>query len=77
MQAHRAPAGSFRLRIASCAGGRFVREISGMISETMRVLPLEDAAVDFTAAYPSHSLTHQHEEVYVDYGCMETARYAD
>ena len=50
--------------------------MSGLIKDTVLVMPLEEIAVDFTADNPGDSLMHCHQQLHMDYGFMQMVRYA-
>jgi FtsP/CotA-like multicopper oxidase with cupredoxin domain len=51
------------------------RKMSGLIKDTINVMPLETVAVDFTADNPGDSLLHCHQQLHMDYGFMQMVRY--
>lgn len=53
-----------------------VRAMSGLIKDTVNVLPLQEVAVDFIADNPGDSLMHCHQQLHMDYGFMHIVKYA-
>jgi FtsP/CotA-like multicopper oxidase with cupredoxin domain len=51
------------------------RPLSGLIKDTVNVMPLETVAVDFTADNPGDSLIHCHQQLHMDYGFMQIIKY--
>ncbi len=52
-------------------------QLSGLIKDTVNVMPLQEVAVDFTADNPGDSLLHCHQQLHMDYGFMQIVKYAD
>ena len=52
------------------------QHLSGLIKDTVNVLPLQELAVDFTADNPGDSLLHCHQQLHMDYGFMQIMKYA-
>jgi FtsP/CotA-like multicopper oxidase with cupredoxin domain len=53
------------------------RQMSGLIKDTVNVMPLETVAVDFVADNPGDSLLHCHQQLHMDYGFMQILKYVD
>jgi FtsP/CotA-like multicopper oxidase with cupredoxin domain len=53
------------------------RQMSGLIKDTVNVMPLETVAVDFIADNPGDSLLHCHQQLHMDYGFMQILKYVD
>jgi FtsP/CotA-like multicopper oxidase with cupredoxin domain len=53
------------------------QHLSGLIKDTVNVMPLQTVAVDFTADNPGDSLIHCHQQLHMDYGFMQIIKYAD
>jgi FtsP/CotA-like multicopper oxidase with cupredoxin domain len=53
------------------------RTMSGLIKDTVNVMPLETVAVDFVADNPGDSLLHCHQQLHMDYGFMQILKYMD
>jgi FtsP/CotA-like multicopper oxidase with cupredoxin domain len=53
------------------------RPVSGLIKDTVNVMPLETVAVDFVADNPGDSLPHCHQQLHMDYGFMQILKYVD
>lgn len=51
------------------------RQMSGLIKDTVMVMPLQEVAVDFLADNPGDSLMHCHQQLHMDYGFMQMVRY--
>jgi FtsP/CotA-like multicopper oxidase with cupredoxin domain len=51
--------------------------MSGLMKDTVNVLPLQELAVDFLADNPGDSLLHCHQQLHMDYGFMQIVKYAD
>ena len=51
--------------------------LSGLIKDTVNVMPLQTIAVDFTADNPGDSLLHCHQQLHMDYGFMQMIRYVE
>jgi FtsP/CotA-like multicopper oxidase with cupredoxin domain len=52
------------------------RAMSGLIKDTVNVMPLQEVAVDFIADNPGDSLMHCHQQLHMDYGFMQIVKYA-
>jgi FtsP/CotA-like multicopper oxidase with cupredoxin domain len=53
------------------------QRLSGLIKDTVNVMPLETVAVDFVADNPGDSLLHCHQQLHMDYGFMQILKYVD
>jgi FtsP/CotA-like multicopper oxidase with cupredoxin domain len=53
------------------------QHLSGLIKDTVNVMPLQTVAVDFTADNPGDSLLHCHQQLHMDYGFMQIIKYTD
>jgi FtsP/CotA-like multicopper oxidase with cupredoxin domain len=51
------------------------RHMSGLVKDTVNVMPLEEVAVDFVADNPGDSLLHCHQQLHMDYGFMQIVKY--
>jgi FtsP/CotA-like multicopper oxidase with cupredoxin domain len=51
------------------------RQMSGLMKDTVLVMPLQEVAVDFTANNPGDSLLHCHQQLHMDYGFMQIVKY--
>jgi FtsP/CotA-like multicopper oxidase with cupredoxin domain len=51
--------------------------MSGLIKDTVNVMPLQTVAVDFVADNPGDSLLHCHQQLHMDYGFMQIIKYTD
>ena len=51
------------------------KQMSGLIKDTVLVMPLQEVAVDFTADNPGDSLLHCHQQLHMDYGFMQIVKY--
>jgi len=51
--------------------------MSGLMKDTVNVMPLQTVAVDFTADNPGDSLLHCHQQLHMDYGFMQIIRYVE
>jgi FtsP/CotA-like multicopper oxidase with cupredoxin domain len=51
------------------------RSLSGLIKDTINVMPLQTVAVDFLADNPGDSLVHCHQQLHMDYGFMQMFKY--
>jgi FtsP/CotA-like multicopper oxidase with cupredoxin domain len=49
--------------------------MSGLIKDTINVMPLQTVVVDFVAANPGDSLLHCHMQLHMDFGFMQMIRY--
>ena len=52
------------------------QHMSGLIKDTINVMPLQEVAVDFIADNPGDSLLHCHQQLHMDYGFMQIVKYA-
>jgi FtsP/CotA-like multicopper oxidase with cupredoxin domain len=52
------------------------QRMSGLIKDTVNVMPLQEVAVDFVADNPGNSLLHCHQQLHMDYGFMQIVKYA-
>ncbi len=52
------------------------KEISGLIKDTVNVLPYQRVAVDFLADNPGDTLYHCHMQLHMDHGFMGLIKYA-
>ena len=50
--------------------------ISGLMKDTVNVMPLDTVAVDFVADNPGDSLLHCHMQLHMDFGFMAMVKYA-
>jgi len=53
------------------------RSMSGLMKDTVNVMPLDTVAVDFLADNPGDTLIHCHQQLHMDYGFMQLIRYID
>ena len=53
------------------------QQMSGLIKDTVNVMPLQEVAVDFLADNPGDSLLHCHQQLHMDYGFMQIVKYVD
>lgn len=51
------------------------KRMSGLIKDTVNVLPLQTVGVDFVADNPGDSLLHCHQQLHMDYGFMQIVKY--
>jgi FtsP/CotA-like multicopper oxidase with cupredoxin domain len=51
------------------------KALSGLIKDTINVMPLQTVAVDFLADNPGDSLMHCHQQLHMDYGFMQIFKY--
>jgi FtsP/CotA-like multicopper oxidase with cupredoxin domain len=51
------------------------RKLSGLIKDTVNVMPLDTVAIDFVADNPGDSLFHCHMQLHMDYGFMQIVKY--
>jgi FtsP/CotA-like multicopper oxidase with cupredoxin domain len=51
------------------------KKISGLMKDTINVMPLDTVAVDFVADNPGDSLLHCHMQLHMDFGFMQLIRY--
>ena len=52
------------------------QRMSGLIKDTINVMPLQEVAVDFITDNPGDSLLHCHQQLHMDYGFMQIVKYA-
>jgi len=52
------------------------KNISGLMKDTVNVMPLDTVAVDFVADNPGDSLLHCHMQLHMDFGFMAMVKYA-
>jgi FtsP/CotA-like multicopper oxidase with cupredoxin domain len=53
------------------------QHLSGLIKDTINVMPLQTVAVDFVADNPGDSLLHCHQQLHMDYGFMQIVKYTE
>jgi FtsP/CotA-like multicopper oxidase with cupredoxin domain len=53
------------------------KTLSGLMKDTVNVMPLQTVAVDFIADNPGDSLLHCHQQLHMDYGFMQLFQYVD
>jgi len=53
------------------------RKLSGLMKDTINVMPLEITAVEFVADNPGDTLLHCHQQLHMDYGFMQLIRYVE
>jgi FtsP/CotA-like multicopper oxidase with cupredoxin domain len=51
------------------------KKLSGLIKDTINVMPLDTVAIDFVADNPGDSLFHCHMQLHMDYGFMQIVKY--
>jgi FtsP/CotA-like multicopper oxidase with cupredoxin domain len=51
------------------------KNISGLMKDTINVMPLDTVAVDFVADNPGDSLLHCHMQLHMDFGFMTMVKY--
>ncbi len=51
------------------------QQTSGLIKDTVNVMPLQEVAVEFLADNPGDSLLHCHQQLHMDYGFMQIVKY--
>jgi FtsP/CotA-like multicopper oxidase with cupredoxin domain len=51
------------------------RVLSGLMKDTVNVMPLQTMGVDFVADNPGDSLLHCHQQLHMDYGFMQIVKY--
>ena len=49
--------------------------MSGLIKDTVNVMPMQTVAVDFVADNPGNSLLHCHMQLHMDFGFMTMVKY--
>lgn len=52
------------------------RQLSGLMKDTVLVMPLDSVEVDFVANNPGDTLLHCHQQLHMDYGFMQLIKYA-
>jgi FtsP/CotA-like multicopper oxidase with cupredoxin domain len=52
------------------------KHLSGLIKDTINLMPLDTVEVDFTADNPGDTLMHCHQQLHMDYGFMQLIKYA-
>jgi FtsP/CotA-like multicopper oxidase with cupredoxin domain len=52
------------------------KQLSGLMKDTINVMPLDTVAVDFVANNPGDTLMHCHQQLHMDYGFMQLIKYA-
>ncbi len=53
------------------------RGMSGLMKDTINVMPLDTVAVDFVADNPGDTLIHCHQQLHMDFGFMQLIRYIE
>ena len=51
------------------------KKLSGLIKDTVNIMPLDTVAIDFVANNPGDSLFHCHMQLHMDYGFMQIVKY--
>lgn len=51
------------------------KKLSGLLKDTVNIMPLDSVAVDFVADNPGNSLMHCHMQLHMDYGFMQMIKY--
>jgi FtsP/CotA-like multicopper oxidase with cupredoxin domain len=51
------------------------KKLSGLIKDTVNIMPLDTVAIDFVADNPGDSLFHCHMQLHMDYGFMQIVKY--
>ena len=51
------------------------KALSGLVKDTVNVMPLETVTVEFVADNPGDSLLHCHQQLHMDYGFMQIVKY--
>jgi FtsP/CotA-like multicopper oxidase with cupredoxin domain len=51
------------------------KKLSGLIKDTVNIMPLDTVAIDFVADNPGDSLFHCHMQLHMDYGFMQMVKY--
>jgi len=51
------------------------KKLSGLIKDTVNIMPLDTVAIDFNADNPGDSLFHCHMQLHMDYGFMQILKY--
>ena len=52
------------------------KPLSGLMKDTINVMPLDTVEVDFVANNPGDTLLHCHQQLHMDYGFMTLIKYA-
>jgi FtsP/CotA-like multicopper oxidase with cupredoxin domain len=52
------------------------KQLSGLMKDTINVMPLDTVEVDFVANNPGDTLWHCHQQLHMDYGFMQLIKYA-
>ncbi|GAC1422828.1 MAG: multicopper oxidase family protein [Acidobacteriaceae bacterium] len=52
------------------------KPISGLMKDTVNVMPLDSVEVDFVANNPGDTLLHCHQQLHMDYGFMQLIKYS-
>jgi FtsP/CotA-like multicopper oxidase with cupredoxin domain len=52
------------------------KPLSGLMKDTINVMPLEIVEVDFVADNPGDTLMHCHQQLHMDYGFMMLIKYS-
>jgi len=52
------------------------KQLSGLMKDTINLMPLDTVAVDFVANNPGDTLMHCHQQLHMDYGFMLLIKYA-
>ena len=51
------------------------KALSGLVKDTVNVMPLETVTVEFVADNPGDALLHCHQQLHMDYGFMQIVKY--
>ena len=51
------------------------KQLSGLMKDTINLMPLDTVAVDFVANNPGDTLMHCHQQLHMDYGFMLLIKY--
>jgi FtsP/CotA-like multicopper oxidase with cupredoxin domain len=52
------------------------KQLSGLMKDTINLMPLDTVQVDFVANNPGNTLMHCHQQLHMDYGFMLMIKYA-
>jgi FtsP/CotA-like multicopper oxidase with cupredoxin domain len=52
------------------------KPLSGLMKDTINLMPLDTVEVDFVANNPGDTLMHCHQQLHMDYGFMLLIKYA-
>lgn len=52
------------------------KQMSGVMKDTVNLMPLQTVEVDFVANNPGDTLMHCHQQLHMDYGFMQLIKYA-